>query len=128
VTNLGLFAEDKIDELPQIFIYFLSGDERVIGHGRCAKNEKIIIDERDKDSGPNFFVGISGYAQYHGRNHEVQQKCELGAFMQQKTFFALDVKVFFLTIKKICLFEVFDRLAYVSYLSGKYIMLFAAYN
>ncbi len=108
LTNLGVFLrKTSIDELPQIYNIFV-GQMSVIGpRPAAAKNEDDIIDERDKHSpSPNSLrPGLSGYAQTHGRNHEVQQKAELDAYYAKNISFALDVKVFFLTIKKIFLFE-----------------------
>lgn len=108
LTKFGAFLrKTSIDELPQIYNIFV-GQMSVIGpRPAAAKNEDDIIDERDKHSpNPNSLrPGLSGYAQTHGRNHEVQQKAELDAYYAKNISFALDVKVFFLTIKKIFLFE-----------------------
>jgi len=108
LTNLGAFLrKTSIDELPQIYNIFI-GQMSVIGpRPAAATNEDDIIDERDKHfPNPNSLrPGLSGYAQTHGRNHEVQQKAEFDAFYTRNISFALDTKIFFLTIRKLFLFE-----------------------
>lgn len=108
LTGIGVFLrKTSIDELPQVFNIFV-GQMSVIGpRPAAAINENDIIDERDKHSpNPNSLrPGLSGYAQTHGRNHEVKQKADLDAYYAKNISFALDVKIFFLTIRKLFLFE-----------------------
>ncbi len=108
LTNLGAFLrKTSIDELPQIFNIFV-GQMSLIGpRPAAAKNEDDIIVARDQYlPNPNSLrPGLSGYAQTHGRNHEVKQKAELDAYYAKNISFTLDVKIFFLTIKKIFFFE-----------------------
>lgn len=108
LTNIGAFLrKTSIDELPQIYNIFI-GQMSLIGpRPAAAKNEDDIINGRDQylPSPNSLRPGLSGYAQTHGRNHEVQQKAELDAYYAKNVSFVLDVKIFFLTIKKIFLFE-----------------------
>jgi len=108
LTNFGAFLrKTSIDELPQIFNIFI-GQMSVIGpRPAAAINEDDIILERDKYyPNPNSLrPGLSGYAQTHGRNHEAKQKAELDGFYAKNVSFGLDTKIFFLTIRKLFLFE-----------------------
>ena len=108
LTGIGVFLrKTSIDELPQIFNIFI-GQMSVIGpRPAAACNEDDIVNERDKYfPNPNSLrPGLSGYAQTHGRNHEVKQKAELDAYYAKNISFGLDVKIFFLTIRKLFLFE-----------------------
>lgn len=108
LTCFGAFLrKTSIDELPQIFNIFV-GQMSLIGpRPAAAKNEDDIINERDKYlPNPNSLrPGLSGYAQTHGRKHEVKQKAEQDAYYTKNISFGLDVKIFFLTIKKIFAFE-----------------------
>ncbi|MFA5283683.1 MAG: sugar transferase [Bacilli bacterium] len=107
-TNFGVFLrKTSIDELPQIFNIFV-GQMSVIGpRPAAAINEDDIIIERDKyfPNPTSLRPGLSGYAQTNGRHHEVKQKAELDAYYAKNLSFCLDIKVFFLTIRKLFLFE-----------------------
>ncbi|NCA96009.1 MAG: sugar transferase [Methanomicrobia archaeon] len=108
LTKIGAFLrKTSIDELPQVLNIFV-GHMSIIGpRPAAAKNEDDIIEERDKyEPSPNLLrPGLSGYAQTHGRKHETKQKAEFDAFYAINISFSLDVKIFFLTIKKLFFFE-----------------------
>jgi len=108
LTGIGTFLrKTSIDELPQIFNIFV-GQMSVIGpRPAAARNEDDIVNERDKYfPNPNSLrPGLSGYAQTHGRNHEVKQKAKLDAHYAKNVSLGLDAKIFFLTIRKLFLFE-----------------------
>lgn len=108
LTNIGGFLrKTSIDELPQLFNIFI-GQMSLIGpRPAAAINEDSIINERDnRFPSPNSLrPGLSGYAQTHGRNHEVKQKAELDYYYAKNVSFKLDLIIFFLTIRKLFLFE-----------------------
>lgn len=108
LTNIGGFLrKTSIDELPQLF-NILVGQMSLIGpRPAAAINEDSIINERDnRFPSPNSLrPGLSGYAQTHGRNHEVKQKAELDYYYAKNVSFKLDLIIFFLTIRKLFLFE-----------------------
>lgn len=108
LTNIGGFLrKTSIDELPQLFNIFI-GQMSLIGpRPAAAINEDSIINERDnRFPSPNSLrPGLSGYAQTHGRNHEVKQKAELDYYYAKNVSFKLDIIIFFLTIRKLFLFE-----------------------
>ncbi|MFA5481626.1 MAG: sugar transferase [Bacilli bacterium] len=108
LTNIGGFLrKTSIDELPQIFNIFIGQMSFIGPRPAAAHNEDDIINERDNYyPTPNCLrPGLSGYAQTHGRNHEVKQKAELDYYYIKHLSFWLDVKIFFLTIRKVFLFE-----------------------
>lgn len=108
LTNIGGFLrKSSIDELPQL-LNILVGQMSLIGpRPAAAINEDSIINERDsRFPSPNSLrPGLSGYAQTHGRNHEVKQKAELDYYYAKNVSFKLDLLIFFLTIRKLFLFE-----------------------
>ena len=108
LTPIGSFLrKTSIDEMPQIFNIFVGHMSFIGPRPAMIVNHDGIVDEREKfNPNPNCLrPGLSGYAQTHGRNHEVQQKAELDAYYAKNISFALDVKIFFLTIRKLFLFE-----------------------
>ncbi|MDY0345704.1 MAG: sugar transferase [Bacilli bacterium] len=108
LSNIGGFLrKTSIDELPQFFNIFV-GQMSLIGpRPPAAINEDEIINERAKlfPSPNSLRPGLSGYAQTHGRNHEVKQKAELDYYYTKNISFKLDIIIFFLTIRKMFLFE-----------------------
>lgn len=108
LTKIGGFLrKTSIDELPQ-FMNILIGQMSLIGpRPAAAINEDKIINERDKcfPSPNSIRPGLSGYAQTHGRNHEVKQKTEMDHYYTKNVSFKLDFIIFFLTIRKLFLFE-----------------------
>ncbi len=108
LTPIGSFLrKTSIDEMPQIYNIFIGQMSFIGPRPAMIVNHDGIVDERDKHfPSPNSLrPGLSGYAQTHGRNHEVQQKAELDAYYAKNISFALDTKVFFLTLRKLFLFE-----------------------
>lgn len=108
LTKIGGFLrKTSIDELPQ-FMNILIGQMSLIGpRPAAAINEDRIVNERDKcfPSPNSIRPGLSGYAQTHGRNHEVKQKTEMDHYYTKNVSFKLDFIIFFLTIRKLFLFE-----------------------
>jgi O-antigen biosynthesis protein WbqP len=103
----GFLRQTSIDELPQVF-NILVGQMSFIGpRPAMIVNHDGVVDERDKYvPSPNALrPGLSGYAQTHGRNHEVKLKAELDYYYAKNLSFKLDVIIFFLTIKKLFLFN-----------------------
>lgn len=108
LTNIGPFLrKTSIDELPQIFNIFV-GHMSIIGpRPAAANNEDDITIERDNYVyNPNHIrPGLTGYAQVSGRTHDVQEKAEFDTYYVKNLSFKLDIKIFFLTIKKLFKFE-----------------------
>lgn len=107
-TQFGKFLrKTSLDELPQIF-NILVGQMSFIGPRPGAlKNEEYLIFERDKYQPSPFEVlpGLTGYAQTFSRFLDSPSKAKLDHFYVSNISFFFDVKIFFLTIKKLFKFE-----------------------
>jgi len=107
-TKFGAFLrKTSIDELPQIF-NILIGQMSFIGpRPAAAVNETEITLQRDAYSpSPNALrPGLSGYAQTHGRNHDISLKAKQDAYYAEHISLILDLKIFVLTIAKLFRFE-----------------------
>lgn len=107
-TKLGKFLrKTSLDELPQIY-NILIGQMSFIGPRPGAlKNEEYLIIERDKYKPSPFEVlpGLSGYAQTQSRFLDSSTKAQFDYFYVTNISFILDIKIFFLTFKKLFKFE-----------------------
>ena len=101
LTNVGkIVRSTSIDELPQLF-NVLKGDMSIIGPRPLLVRYLPLYSEyqlRRHEVRP----GITGWAQSHGRNDMTwTQKFEYDVWYVDHLSFALDVKIFLLTIKKV---------------------------
>jgi lipopolysaccharide/colanic/teichoic acid biosynthesis glycosyltransferase len=101
LTNVGKFVRStSIDELPQL-INVLKGDMSLIGPRPLLVQYLPLYNEiqaRRHEVRP----GITGWAQCHGRNAiSWQKKFELDVWYVDNLSFIVDLKVLFLTIKKV---------------------------
>src|SRR5690606_10395155 len=105
LTPLGkLTRKLSIDELPQ-FINVLKGDMSLIGPRPLLPEYLPLYNERQKK---RHLVkpGITGWAQVNGRNSiSWQEKLELDVWYVENISFLLDLKIIFMTVKKIFLRE-----------------------
>jgi lipopolysaccharide/colanic/teichoic acid biosynthesis glycosyltransferase len=101
LTTIGrLVRSTSIDELPQI-INVLKGDMSFIGPRPLLVKYLPLYSEEQRRR-HNVRPGISGWAQVNGRNAiSWTKKFELDVWYVDHVSFALDLKIFFLTIKKI---------------------------
>lgn len=101
LTPIGAFVrKTSLDEIPQL-INVLKGDMSLIGPRPLLPQYLSLYDEVQKRrhvARP----GITGWAQVNGRNAiSWKRKLELDVYYVENISFALDVKIFFLTIKKV---------------------------
>lgn len=101
LTPIGSFVrKTSLDEIPQL-INVLKGDMSLIGPRPLLVQYLPLYDEyqaRRHEVQP----GITGWAQVNGRNAiSWKQKFEYDVWYVDNVSFALDVKIFFLTIKKV---------------------------
>ena len=104
VTPVGKFIrKTSIDELPQL-INILKGDMSLIG----PRPERPQFVEKFKEEIPRYMIkhqvrpGLTGWAQVNGRNAiSWTKKFELDVWYVDHCSFWLDVKIIFLTIKKV---------------------------
>lgn len=105
VTKVGhIIRVTSIDELPQI-INVLKGDMSLIGPRAGDVESKDTYEEDEKDK---MLVrpGIGGYTQaYYRNNLGVREKRLYDAWYAHNVSFALDVKIFFRTIKTVLVRE-----------------------
>jgi lipopolysaccharide/colanic/teichoic acid biosynthesis glycosyltransferase len=101
ITKIGSFVrQTSIDELLQL-INVLKGDMSLIGP-RPLLIEYLSIYDIEQKKRHNVKPGVTGWAQINGRNLVTwQKKFELDLFYVNNISFILDLKIFFLTIKKI---------------------------
>lgn len=101
VTKLGRFLrKTSLDEIPQ-FLNLLTGQMSLIGPrpdpldwlDRYKEDEKVFL---------NVKPGITGYNQAYYRNSaDAQEKIDNDVYYAKNISFALDVKIFFKTIKTV---------------------------
>ena len=105
VTKVGHFLrETSLDEIPQIF-NVLVGQMSIIGPRAGDVESKDTYEEDEKDK-LLIRPGITGYTQaYYRNNLGVREKRLYDAWYAHSVTFALDLKVFFRTIKTVITHE-----------------------
>ena len=101
ITPVGRFVRStSIDELPQL-INVLKGDMALIGP-RPLLPEYLPLYSPEQARRHEVRPGISGWAQCHGRNAiSWTERFKLDVWYVDHCTFATDVKIIFLTIKKV---------------------------
>lgn len=101
LTKVGKFVRStSIDELPQL-INVLKGDMALIGP-RPLMPKYLSLYTPEQMRRHEVRPGITGWAQVNGRNDiPWHKKFELDVYYVDHLTFALDVKIFFLTILKV---------------------------
>lgn len=105
VTKLGIFLrKTSLDELPQLF-NVLNGDMSFIGPRPLLPRYLPYYTEREKLR-HTVRPGITGLAQINGRTDiSWDRKLELDAQYSESISFPFDLKIVFLTLKKVLLRE-----------------------
>lgn len=101
LTSIGSFVrKTSLDEIPQL-INILKGDMSLIGPRPLLIKYLPLYNEqqiRRHEVRP----GITGWAQVNGRNAiSWTKKFELDVYYVENISFVLDIKIFFLTVKKV---------------------------
>ena len=101
LTNVGRFVRStSIDELPQL-INVLKGDMALIGP-RPLLVQYLPLYSKEQARRHDVRPGITGWAQVNGRNAiSWTKKFELDVWYVDHCSFWLDVRIIFLTIKKV---------------------------
>lgn len=101
LTGLGKFIrKTSLDELPQL-INVIKGDMSLVGPRPLLVEYLPLYNEFQKRR-HEVKPGITGWAQVNGRNAiNWQKKFELDAWYVNNISFLLDLKIIFLTIKKV---------------------------
>lgn len=105
LTKVGKFVRStSIDELPQL-INVLKGDMALIGP-RPLLPQYLPLYSKEQARRHEVRPGITGWAQVNGRNAiSWTKKFELDVWYVDHCSFALDLKIIFLTIKKVFIRE-----------------------
>lgn len=105
LTKIGRFVRStSIDELPQLF-NVLKGDMALIGP-RPLLPQYLPLYTKEQARRHEVRPGITGWAQVNGRNTiNWTKKFELDVWYVDHCSFLLDVKIVFLTVKKVFIRE-----------------------
>lgn len=105
ITKVGAFIrKTSIDELPQLF-NVLKGDMALIGP-RPLLPEYLPLYSKEQARRHEVRPGITGWAQCHGRNAiSWTRKFELDVWYVDHCSLLLDLKIIFITIKKVLVRE-----------------------
>lgn len=101
LTKIGSFVrKTSLDEIPQL-INVLKGDMSLIGP-RPLRTYYLPLYSIEQKRRHDVRPGITGWAQVNGRNAiSWTKKFELDVYYVNNISFALDLKILFLTIKKV---------------------------
>ncbi|MFT4412566.1 sugar transferase [Fredinandcohnia humi] len=101
LTKIGIFLRKySLDELPQLF-NVIKGDLSLVGP-RPLLTEYLTLYTKEQARRHNVKPGITGWAQINGRNAiSWDQKFELDLWYVENHTFWLDIKILFLTVKKV---------------------------
>lgn len=104
ITKVGLFLrKTSLDELPQLF-NILKGDNALIGPRSPLTYHPWTWDKYSEEQKLMFKVkpGLTGWTQVHGRRTvKWDKRIELNCWYAQNVSFKIDIKIFFLTFKKL---------------------------
>lgn len=105
LTKIGKFVrKTSIDEIPQL-INVVKGDMSIIGPRPLLPEYLPLYNENQKRR-HEVKSGITGWAQVNGRNAiSWQQKFEFDVWYVDNISFLLDLKIVFLTLKKVFMSE-----------------------
>ena len=105
LTKIGAFVrKTSLDETPQL-INVIKGDMSLIGPRPLLIQYLSLYNETQKQR-HNIRPGITGWAQINGRNAiSWNQKFEYDVWYVNNCSFLLDVKILFLTVKKVFVSE-----------------------
>jgi lipopolysaccharide/colanic/teichoic acid biosynthesis glycosyltransferase len=101
ITRFGAFLrKSSLDEIPQLLNIIL-GDISFIGP-RPLEMRYLPLYTKEQNRRHNVKPGISGWAQVNGRNAlSWDKKFEYDLYYVDNQSFILDLKIFFLTLKKV---------------------------
>ncbi|MDR0227608.1 MAG: sugar transferase [Flavobacteriaceae bacterium] len=101
LTSIGAFVrKTSLDEIPQL-INVLKGDMSLIGP-RPLLPQYLELYNAEQKRRHEVKPGITGWAQVNGRNAiSWKRKFELDVYYVDHISLVLDIKIFFLTIKKV---------------------------
>lgn len=114
MTKTGSFIRStSLDELPQLF-NVLKGDMSLVGP-RPLLPEYLPLYNKEQARRHDVRPGITGWAQVNGRNDiSWKKKFELDVWYVDHCSFMLDMKILFLTVKKVLVREGVSKSGHVT--------------
>lgn len=105
LTSIGAFIrKTSLDEIPQL-LNVLKGDMSLVGP-RPLLVEYLSLYSEEQSLRHNVRPGITGWAQVNGRNAiSWEEKFKLDVWYVRNQSFLLDIKILFLTVKKVFIRE-----------------------
>ncbi|MRN01069.1 sugar transferase [Riemerella anatipestifer] len=105
LTEIGKFVrKTSLDEIPQL-LNVIKGDMSLVGPRPLLPQYLPLYNEEQKKR-HNVCPGITGWAQVNGRNAiSWQQKFEYDVWYVHNLSLSLDIKILFLTVKKVFVSE-----------------------
>jgi lipopolysaccharide/colanic/teichoic acid biosynthesis glycosyltransferase len=105
LTSFGrMLRSTSLDEIPELF-NVIKGDMSLVGPRPLLISYLDIYSERQKKR-HNVHPGITGLAQVNGRNSiSWAQRFELDVWYVENRTFWMDIKILFMTIKKVFIRE-----------------------
>lgn len=102
LTPIGSFLrKSSLDELPQLWS-ILKGDMSFVGPRPALFNQHDLIALRTEKGVHGLLPGLTGWAQVNGRDElPIPQKVELDAEYLQRRSFAFDLKILWMTARKV---------------------------
>ncbi|MBC7438993.1 MAG: sugar transferase, partial [Flavobacterium sp.] len=114
ITKFGNFIrKTSIDELPQLFNVFV-GDMSLVGPRPLLVSYMPLYDD-EQSKRHNVRPGITGWAQINGRNAiSWNDKFKLDVWYVGNLTFLIDLRIIFLTVKKVFMREGISKSAIVT--------------
>ena len=105
ITKIGKFLRrTSLDELPQL-INILKGDMSIVGP-RPLLTQYLPLYSEEQKKRHDVRPGLTGWAQINGRNSITwTEKFKLDVWYVKNRNFLLDLKIIFLTVKKVIIKE-----------------------
>ena len=93
ITRVGKFLrKTSLDELPQI-VNILIGNMSIVGPRPALWNQYDLIEERDKYGANDVPVGLTGWAQIHGRDTiTIEDKARYDGYYTENSGIVMDLK------------------------------------
>lgn len=101
----GMLRKTSLDELPQLWSV-LGGQMSIVGPRPALFNQDDLIALRTSEGVHNLVPGLTGWAQINGRDElPLQEKVRFDVEYMEKMSFWLDMKILFLTVRKVLVRE-----------------------
>ena len=102
ITKIGKsLRKYSLDEIPQL-ICLLNGKMSLIGPRPALFNQEDLVELRTKHGIHLMKPGLTGWAQVNGRDSiSIKKKVDLEIFYKEKKNILLDIKIIYLTFRKV---------------------------